>query len=154
MQPKNIEDIILAIAIYRPGPIDSIPMFLSNRMHPDKIEYKSPVLEKVLSNTSGCIIYQEQVMQICREIAGFSFGRADIVRRAMSKKQTDAMQAEMGAFISGCEARGTSSELASEIFGEMLDFAKYAFIFLHISLMSGLVKDIWILIYVSRFDML
>jgi len=139
MQPKNIEDIILAIAIYRPGPMDSIPMFLSNRMNPDKIEYKSPVLEKVLSNTSGCIIYQEQVMQICREIAGFSFGRADIVRRAMSKKKDDEMQKARAAFIYGesdengnsvCPGAvklGTSESDAAEIFDTLEKFSKYGF---------------------------
>ena len=127
LAPNRLEDVIACIALYRPGPMDSIDTFIARKHGKEKTVYKIPALKSILDVTYGCIVYQEQVMQICRELAGYSYARADIVRRAMSKKQTDAMQAEMGAFISGCEARGTSSELASEIFGEMLDFAKYAF---------------------------
>ncbi|MGN1095032.1 MAG: DNA polymerase III subunit alpha, partial [Eubacteriales bacterium] len=139
MQPKNIEDIVIAIALYRPGPMDSIPLFLSNRQNPENITYKSEKLKDILENTSGCIVYQEQVMQICREIAGFSFGRADIVRRAMSKKKSGEMAKEHDAFIYGekdadgniiCEgalSRGLSKEDAEEIFENMASFAKYAF---------------------------
>ena len=86
MQPRNLEDIIIAISLYRPGPMESIPVFLENRAHPERVKYACPQLKNILKNTSGCIVYQEQVMQICRDIAGFSFGRADIIRRAMSKK--------------------------------------------------------------------
>ena len=139
MQPKNIEDIVLAIALYRPGPMDSIPLFLTNRKHPEKVTYKCDVLREILGGTSGCIIYQEQVMQICRSLAGFSFGRADIVRRAMSKKKSGAMEKEHNAFVygekdeagnvlcTGALAAGLSKEDAEEIFADMADFAKYAF---------------------------
>ena len=127
MQPRNIEDIILAIAIYRPGPMDSIPKFIENRLHPEKIKYVTPKLEKILENTSGVIIYQEQVMQICREIAGFTFGHADIVRRAMAKKKTAEMEKERDAFISGAESNGIEKEDACEIFDVMAEFSKYAF---------------------------
>ena len=127
MQPKNIEDIILAIAIYRPGPMESIPKFIENRLHPEKITYITPKLEKNLENTSGVIIYQEQVMQICREIAGFTFGHADVVRRAMAKKKTAEMEKERGAFIDGAAKNGISESVANEIFDIMAEFSKYAF---------------------------
>ncbi|MCQ2436699.1 MAG: DNA polymerase III subunit alpha, partial [Clostridia bacterium] len=139
MQPRTIEDIILAIAIYRPGPMESIPKFLENRLDPDSVTYKAPQMRSILSNTSGCIIYQEQVMQICRDIAGFSFGRADIVRRAMSKKKSSEMEKERNAFIYGdkdsdgnviCHgalAAGISEQDATDIFDTMSSFAKYAF---------------------------
>ncbi|MBQ0125136.1 MAG: DNA polymerase III subunit alpha, partial [Clostridiales bacterium] len=128
-----------AIAIYRPGPMESIPIFLENRQNPEKIRYKAPALEKILHNTSGCIIYQEQVMQICREIAGFSYGRADIIRRAMSKKKSAEMEKERKAFIygdtdetgkvicRGAVANGISEETAGEIFDTLAKFASYAF---------------------------
>ena len=127
LAPNCLEDVIACIALYRPGPMDSIDTFIARKHGREKTIYKIPELKSILDVTYGCIVYQEQVMQICRLLAGYSYARADIVRRAMSKKQTDAMQAEKDAFISGCEARGVSSELAGEIFGEMLDFAKYAF---------------------------
>ena len=127
LAPNCLEDIIACIALYRPGPMDSIDTFIARKHGREKTVYKIPELKSILDVTYGCIVYQEQVMQICRLLAGYSYARADIVRRAMSKKQTDAMKAEKDAFISGCEARGISSELASEMFGEMLDFAKYAF---------------------------
>ena len=127
MQPRNIEDIILAIAIYRPGPMESIPKFIENRLHPERVTYSIPQLEKILSNTSGVIIYQEQVMQICREVAGFSFGHADIVRRAMAKKKTAEMEKERGAFIEGAGKNGISPDKANEIFDVMAEFSKYAF---------------------------
>lgn len=139
MQPRNIEDITLAISLYRPGPMESIPQFLRNRTGESTPEYKIPSLRKILEKTSGCIIYQEQVMQICREVAGFSFGRADIVRRAMAKKKTAEMEKARTAFVYGekdengnvtCEgavARGTSEADANEIFDTMSSFAKYAF---------------------------
>ena len=139
MQPRCIEDIIVAIALYRPGPMESIPKFLENRQNPDKISYVCPQLEKILDGTAGCIVYQEQVMQICREIAGFSFGRADIVRRAMAKKKSAEMEKERDAFIfgekspegniviPGAVAGGLSEETANEIFNTMSSFASYAF---------------------------
>lgn len=139
MQPACIEDIILAISLYRPGPMESIPKFLEYRLHPEKIRYSCPQLKKILDETSGCILYQEQVMTICREIAGFSYGRADIIRRAMSKKKAKEMEAERHAFIFGekdengneiCHgalAAGVSEEVANEIFDTMSAFAEYAF---------------------------
>lgn len=139
MQPRDIEDITLAISLYRPGPMDSIPQFLRNRTGESVPEYKIPALRKILEKTAGCIIYQEQVMQICRDVAGFSFGRADIVRRAMAKKKTAEMEKARTAFVYGekdkkgnvtCEgaiARGTSEADANEIFDTMSSFAKYAF---------------------------
>ncbi|PWL96935.1 MAG: DNA polymerase III subunit alpha [Clostridiales bacterium] len=139
MQPACIEDIILAISLYRPGPMESIPKFLEYRQHPERIRYACPQLKKILDETSGCILYQEQVMTICREIAGFSYGRADIIRRAMSKKKAKEMEAERHAFIFGekdengneiCHgaiAAGLSEQVASEIFDSMSSFAAYAF---------------------------
>ena len=139
MQPACIEDIILAISLYRPGPMESIPKFLEYRQHPERIRYACPQLKKILDETSGCILYQEQVMTICREIAGFSYGRADIIRRAMSKKKAKEMEAERHAFIFGekdengneiCHgaiAAGLSEQLASEIFATTSSSAAYAF---------------------------
>ena len=139
MRPACLEDIILAISIYRPGPMESIPKFLEYRLHPEKIRYSCPQLKKILDETSGCILNQEQVMTICREIAGFSYGRADIIRRAMSKKKAKEMEAERHAFIFGekdengnevCHgalAAGISEEVATEIFDTMSAFAEYAF---------------------------
>ncbi len=139
MIPRCLEDIILAISIYRPGPMDSIPKFLENRQNPDKIHYSCPQLAKILDETSGCILYQEQVMNICRDITGFSYGRADIIRRAMSKKKAKEMENERHAFIFGekdangntvCHgalAAGISEEVATEIFDTMSSFAAYAF---------------------------
>ena len=127
LAPSCLEDVIACIALYRPGPMESIDTFIARKHGKEKTEYKIPALKEILDVTYGCIVYQEQVMQICRLLAGYSYARADIVRRAMSKKKTSAMQAERDAFISGCGERGVSSGLAEEIFGEMLDFAKYAF---------------------------
>ncbi len=139
MRPNCLEDIILAISIYRPGPMDSIPQFLENRLHPEKIRYACPQLKPILDETSGCILYQEQVMTICREIAGFSYGRADIIRRAMSKKKAKEMEASRHAFLYGekdeqgnevCHgalALGISEAVATEIFDTMSSFAAYAF---------------------------
>ena len=139
MHPFCLEDIILAISIYRPGPMDSIPKFLEYRAHPEKIEYLVPQLKKILDETSGCILYQEQVMNICRDIAGFSYGRADIIRRAMSKKKAKEMENERHAFIygekdkngnevcKGAVTNGISAETANEIFDTMSSFAAYAF---------------------------
>ena len=139
MRPFCLEDIILAISIYRPGPMDSIPKFLEYRSDPSKIKYSAPQLKKILDETSGCILYQEQVMNICRDIAGFSYGRADIIRRAMSKKKAKEMENERHAFIFGEQDKngneichgaikaGISEEVATEIFDTMSSFAAYAF---------------------------
>ena len=139
LKPVNIEDITAAISLYRPGPMDSIPRYLENRKNPDKIEYKASGLEEILSVTNGCIVYQEQVMQIFRKLAGYSYGRADIVRRAMSKKKQAVMDEEREYFLHGkkredgsseCEgaiARGVDEKAATELYDEMSEFAKYAF---------------------------
>ena len=127
LEPSNIEDIIACIALYRPGPMDSIDKFIERRHGREKTEYKISALKEILDVTYGCIVYQEQVMQICRSLAGYSYARADLVRRAMSKKNTEAMQAESEAFIKGCEQNGISSDDAIAIFDEMVGFAKYAF---------------------------
>ena len=127
LMPSCLEDIIACVALYRPGPMDSIDSFIARKHGNEKIEYKIPQLSDILDVTYGCIVYQEQVMQICRTLAGYSYARADIVRRAMSKKKTSAMQAEREAFVSGCLSHGVSKLAAEEIFEEMLGFAKYAF---------------------------
>ncbi len=125
--PERIEDIIAVIALYRPGPMDSIPTYIKNRHNPEKVVYKHPLLKPILEVTYGCIVYQEQVMQIFRELAGYSYGRADIVRRAMSKKKHDVLEAERKTFISGCVSNGVPQSLANELFSDMLSFASYAF---------------------------
>ncbi len=137
--PQSLEDLIAVISLYRPGPMDSIPKYIENRHHPEKITYKHPLLKEILEVTYGCIVYQEQVMQICRRLAGYSYGRADIVRRAMSKKKADVMAKERHSFIFGeknsdgsincigCIANGVSEKIANEIFDEMVNFASYAF---------------------------
>ncbi|MBQ7983481.1 MAG: DNA polymerase III subunit alpha, partial [Clostridia bacterium] len=139
LAPENIEMIVAAISLYRPGPMDSIPKFLSNRQNPENIRYSTPLLADILDVTFGCIVYQEQVMQICRRIAGYSYGRADVVRRAMSKKKTDVMERERQAFIygqhaddgsvinEGAIANGMDEAAAGALFDEMAEFAKYAF---------------------------
>ncbi len=137
MRPVNLEDLIAAISLYRPGPMDSIPAYVENRQHPEKQTYKHPMLEPILSVTNGCIIYQEQVMQIFRELAGFSYGEADLVRRAMAKKKHDVMEQEGRKFIygsdepgkecDGCVRRGIPEKTAQEIYNEMASFASYAF---------------------------
>lgn len=137
LQPQNLEDIIALISLYRPGPMDSIPTYLQNRHDPAKIRYKTPQLAHILDVTNGCIVYQEQVMQIFRELAGFSFGQADNVRRAMSKKKHAVMEAEREHFVHGCTEpghecpgcvnNGISEQVANEIYDEMSSFASYAF---------------------------
>lgn len=127
MNPFELEDIISAISLYRPGPMQSIERFLKNRKNPDKTEYITPELKEILSTTHGCIIYQEQVMQICCKLAGYSYGRADIVRRAMAKKKTEAMAKERIGFIQGAIDHGVDEEKANLIFDMMYEFAKYAF---------------------------
>ena len=127
LMPSSLEDIIACIALYRPGPMDSIDKFIARKHGKEKTVYKIPQLKEILDVTYGCIVYQEQVMQICRLLAGYSYARADIVRRAMSKKKTETMKAEREGFINGCAERGVSPSDAEEIFEEMLGFAKYAF---------------------------
>ncbi len=139
LHPESLEDLIAVISLYRPGPMDSIPAYIENRHNPDKIKYKTPQLKNILDVTYGCMVYQEQVMQICRELAGYSYGRADIVRRAMSKKKHDVMVKEREHFVHGmvdengniiCEGavrRGIDERVANEIFDEMMSFASYAF---------------------------
>ena len=137
LRPRNLEDVIALISLYRPGPMDSIPTYLRNRREPDKISYKTPQLAHILDVTNGCIVYQEQVMQICRELAGFSYGQADNVRRAMSKKKHKVMEAERDHFVHGCTDpghecpgcvnNGISEQAANEIYDDMSSFASYAF---------------------------
>ena len=127
LAPSCFEDIIACIALFRPGPMDSIDKFIARKHGEEKTEYKIPELKEILDVTYGCIVYQEQVMQICRKLAGYSYARADIVRRAMSKKKTSAMQAERDAFLDGCVANGIERNDAADIFDEMVGFAKYAF---------------------------
>lgn len=126
-RPEKLEDIMVAIALYRPGPMDSIPRFLDNRKNKNHIGNKIPVLNEILDETCGCIIYQEQVMRIFRTAANYSYGKADIIRRAMSKKKQEEMEKERETFISGAKKNNISEEDASALFNEMAGFAKYAF---------------------------
>ena len=135
LKPESLEDIIAGIALYRPGPMDFIPKYLHGKNSSDAIEYDCPQLEPILKPTHGCIVYQEQVMQIVRDLAGYTLGRSDLVRRAMSKKKTSVMEKERQNFVygnpeenvKGCINNGISEEKANKIYDEMIDFAKYAF---------------------------
>jgi len=127
LRPENINDIIAAIALYRPGPMDSIPRYIEARHGNTDIKYSIPSLASILDVTFGCIVYQEQVMQIFRNIAGYSFGHADVVRRAISKKKSDVLFSEREAFVEGAVARGTDREAATSLFNEIVSFANYAF---------------------------
>ena len=135
LKPKDIEDLTAIIALYRPGPMESIPRFIASKQNPEKIRYKHPMLEPILANTYGCIVYQEQVIQIFQQLAGYSLGQADMVRRAMSKKKLKDIQREREAFlhgdpergITGCAAHGISEAIAQSIYDEITDFANYAF---------------------------
>lgn len=135
LKPRNQEDIIAGISLYRPGPMDFIPKYIKGKNEMGSIIYECPQLEPILSPTYGCIVYQEQVMQIVRDLAGYSYGRSDLVRRAMSKKKASVMEKERKNFvygneeekIPGCINNGISAEVANHIFDEMTDFAKYAF---------------------------
>ena len=139
LKPESLEDMIAVISLYRPGPMDSIPTYIENRHNPAKVKYKHPLLKNILDVTYGCIVYQEQVMQIFRTLAGYSLGRADIVRRAMSKKKHDVMEKERQIFIEGltddngnilvegCLRRGVDRKTAMSIYDEMESFASYAF---------------------------
>ncbi len=139
MKPENIEDIVAGISLYRPGPMEQIPRYLANKNNPKKVVYKHPLLEPILNVTYGCMVYQEQVMEIVRRLGGYSLARADLVRRAMSKKKMDVMNEERKNFIygkenedgtteiEGCLRRGVDEATANEIFDEMMEFANYAF---------------------------
>ena len=127
LRPENINDIIAAIALYRPGPMDSIPRYIESRHGKSTTVYQIPSLASILDVTFGCIVYQEQVMQIFRSIAGYSFGHADIVRRAISKKKSDVLLSEREAFVAGAVERGCDREAATSLFNEIVSFANYAF---------------------------
>ncbi len=135
LKPRNLEDIIAGISLYRPGPMDFIPKYLEGKNNSESITYDCPQLEKILKPTYGCIVYQEQVMQIVRELAGYTLGRSDLVRRAMSKKKASVMEKEQHNFVygneeegvKGCIANGISETIAVKIYNDMMDFAKYAF---------------------------
>ena len=135
LKPENLEDIIAGISLYRPGPMDFIPRYLKGKNDKSSITYECPQLEPILSPTYGCIVYQEQVMQIVRDLAGYTMGRSDLVRRAMSKKKTAVMEKERQNFVygneaegvKGCIANGIDEKTANHIYDEMIDFAKYAF---------------------------
>ena len=135
LKPQSLEDVIAGISLYRPGPMDFIPQYIRGKNRPDTIRYDCPQLEPILSPTYGCIVYQEQVMQIVRNLAGYTLGRSDLVRRAMSKKKASVMEKERQNFVygneqegvPGCIANGISEKTANKIYDEMTDFAKYAF---------------------------
>ncbi len=127
LRPTSLEDLIAVISLYRPGPMDSIPIYIRNRHNPSLVTYKHPLLKPILEVTYGCIVYQEQVMQICRTLGGYSYGRADLVRRAMSKKKHDVMEKEREVFVSGAEQNGVPRTVGNQIFDEMASFASYAF---------------------------
>ena len=135
LKPQSLEDIIAGISLYRPGPMDFIPQYIKGKNNPGTITYDCPQLEPILAPTYGCIVYQEQVMQIVRDLAGYTLGRSDLLRRAMSKKKGDVMQRERQNFVYGNEAEGVpgcvkngiDEATANKIYDEMIDFAKYAF---------------------------
>ena len=139
LKPDNFEDIVAGISLYRPGPMDSIPTYIENKNNPDKVTYIHESLRPIMEVTYGCLVYQEQVMQVVRELGGYTYGRSDLVRRAMGKKKMDVMEEERQYFIygkkdeegnteiSGCIANGIPEDIANKIFDDMIDFAKYAF---------------------------
>ncbi len=137
LKPEKLEDLTAVLSLYRPGPMEHIPTYIANRKNPARIRYQHPLLQEILGETYGVIVYQEQVMQICRKLAGFTYGQADIVRRAMSKKKMDVMQKERQHFLhgdddpqSGCIGavkNGVPAEVANDIFDQMISFASYAF---------------------------
>ena len=135
LKPQNLEDVIAGISLYRPGPMDFIPSYIKGKSNPDKVTYATPQLEPILQPTYGCIVYQEQVMQIVRDLGGYTMGRSDLVRRAMSKKKAYVMEQERKNFVygneeegvPGCQSNGIAPEIAEQIYGTMMDFAKYAF---------------------------
>ncbi len=135
LKPQSLEDVIAGISLYRPGPMDFIPKYIKGKNHPETVTYECPQLEPILAPTYGCIVYQEQVMQIVRELGGYTMGRSDLVRRAMSKKKQYVMEQERKNFtygnpeegVPGCVANGIDAQVADHIYGTMMDFAKYAF---------------------------
>ena len=135
LKPQSLEDVIAGISLYRPGPMDFIPAYIKGKEHRESITYDCPELEPILAPTYGCIVYQEQVMQIVRDLAGYTWGRSDLVRRAMSKKKLDVMEKERQAFVygneeegvPGCIKNGIDEKVANKIYDEMIDFAQYAF---------------------------
>ena len=139
LKPDCLEDIIAGVSLYRPGPMDQIPRYIKGKLNPGHNEYTHPALEPILNVTYGCMVYQEQVMQIVRDLAGYSLGRADLVRRAMGKKKLDVMAKEREIFIHGqvdengkivvpgCVRNGIDEVSANKIFDEMSEFAKYSF---------------------------
>ena len=135
LKPTNLEDIIAGISLYRPGPMDFIPKYIKGKNNQDSVRYTCPELVEILAPTYGCIVYQEQVMQIVMKLAGYTLGRSDLVRRAMSKKKADVMAKERANFVygneeegvEGCIKRGIPEKVANQVFDEMIDFAKYAF---------------------------
>lgn len=135
LRPKNLEDVIAGISLYRPGPMDFIPKYIAGKNDRESVSYSCPQLEPILSPTYGCIVYQEQVMQIVRDLGGYTLGRSDLVRRAMSKKKQAVMEKERANFIygnaeenvPGCVAQGIDEKVAGDIYEDMMDFAKYAF---------------------------
>ena len=127
LKPTKLEHLIAANSLYRPGPAKQIDLFVENSHHPEKVRYALPQLKPILEDTFGCIVYQEQVMQILRSLAGYSYGRADVVRRAMSKKKKDVMEAERKNFLAGCAENQIDTEIANSIFDQISEFAKYAF---------------------------
>ena len=135
LKPHSLEDIIAGISLYRPGPMDFIPQYIKGKNDKNSITYDCPQLEPILAPTYGCIVYQEQVMQIVRDLAGYTLGRSDLLRRAMSKKKADVMQKERQIFVygdeengvPGCIKNGIDEKIANKIYDEMIDFAKYAF---------------------------
>ena len=127
LKPTVLEDLIAVISLYRPGPMQFIDTYIENSHNPQKVTYRHPLLSNILDVTYGCIVYQEQVMQIFRELAGYTLGRADIVRRAMSKKKFDVLEKEKQDFILGCKANGVEENISQAIFNEIENFAAYAF---------------------------
>ena len=127
LKPDSLEDIIAGISLYRPGPMAEIPKYIRNKKDPEIIKYETPELKPILGVTYGCMVYQEQVMQIVRDLAGYSMGRSDLVRRAMSKKKHDVMEKERKNFVEGCQQRGINPDAADRIYDSMMDFASYAF---------------------------
>ena len=163
LRPETIEELIAVTSLYRPGPMDSIPTYIDCRHNPSHIRYKHPLLKKILEVTCGCIVYQEQVMQIFRTLAGYSLGRADIVRRAMSKKKLDVMESEREIFIhgltdssgkvlvDGCIRRGVDEKTAVSIYAEMESFAHYAFNKSHAAAYANIsYRTAWLKCYYPR----
>lgn len=163
LKPETIEDLIAVLSLYRPGPMDSIPTYIDCRHNPSHIRYKHPMLKQILDVTYGCIVYQEQVMQIFRTLAGYSLGRADIVRRAMSKKKHSVMEKEREIFIhgladengiivvDGCKRRGIDEKTANSIYDEMESFASYAFNKSHAAAYASIsYKTAWLKCYYPR----